>query len=65
MNIPFKPMTEIEAKRAAMWAKHFKTGMPLDEVFQLNERIMALYPMTNQERDEEARGWEGVPVFEL
>jgi len=59
------PQTEINRKREALWSQHFRPGIPLEEVFRLNAMIISLYPKTPEERDEEAKGWEGVPAFEL
>jgi hypothetical protein len=63
MTIP--PQTEIERKRTTWWAEHFKPGMPLDEVLELNEKLLSLCPMTQEEREQRARELEGVPEFVL
>ena len=56
---------EFEKKRADWWAEHYKPGMPLNEVFHLNEELVTLFPMTMEERERKAKGWEGVPEFVL
>ena len=63
MNIP--PRTEIQKKRAAWWAEHFKPGMTRENVFQLIEELAKIHPETDEERDAELKGWEGVPEFVL
>lgn len=63
MNIP--PQTEIQKKRAAWWAEHYKPGMTLDEALGLNEQLVALFPMTREERERRAREMENVPEFVL
>lgn len=57
--------TEIEKTRAAWWAEHYRPGMTLDEVFGLNEQLVALFPMTQEERERRAREMENVPEFVL
>jgi hypothetical protein len=54
MNLEFQP-NELEKKRQAMWAERYKPGMSLTQVFELN----------NEERQQKARDWEGVPEFIL
>jgi len=61
MTIP--PQTEIEKKRAAWWAEHVKPGMPLGEVFRLNEELITLFPMTEEECEQRAKEMEGMPEF--
>ena len=63
MNIP--PQTEIEKKRAAWWAEHVKPGMPLDEVWRLNEELITLYPQTEEEREQKWREMKDMPEFVL
>ena len=57
--------TEIEKKRDAWWAEHYKPGMSLDEVFKLNEELLGIYPQTKEEIEQDVKGWEGVPEFVL
>jgi hypothetical protein len=57
--------TEIEKKRGAWWAEHYRPGMTLDEVFSLNEQLVGLFPMTREERERRAREMENVPEFVL
>jgi hypothetical protein len=59
------PQTEIEKKRAAWWAEHFKTGMPVSDVFDLNEQLITLFPMTDDERKQRAKDMENMPEFVL
>ena len=59
------PQTDIQKKRAALWAEHYKRGMSLDEVFALNEKIRRAYPTTDEERQEKAKHWESLPEFIL
>ena len=59
------PQTEIEKKRAAWWAEHYKPGMSLSEVFRLNEEVIGRFPKPLEEREQKAKDWEGVPQFIL
>jgi hypothetical protein len=59
------PQTEIKKKRAAWWEKHFKPGMTITEVFELNARIMSLFPKTDEERRQKAEDLENMPEFVL
>lgn len=61
MTIP--PQTEIEKKRAAWWAEHYKPGMSRDEVFRLNEELITLYPQTEEEREQKWREMKDMPEF--
>jgi hypothetical protein len=59
------PETDVEKKRATWWAEHVKPGMPLSEVFRLNEELITLFPMTPEEREQRAKEMEGMPEFVL
>jgi len=63
MDIP--PQTEIETKRAAWWAEHYKSGMSLDDVLRLNEQLIMLYPQTKEEREQKTRNLEAMGEFVL
>ncbi len=63
MNVA--PQTEIQQKRTAWWAQHYKTGMPLNEVLRLSEKLVGLFPMTDEERRHRAKEMAGVPEFVL
>ena len=63
MNIP--PQTEIEKKRAAWWAEHYKPGLSLDEVFDLNDQLINLHPPTKEEQEQKTRDLETMPEFVL
>jgi len=39
--------------------------MKLDAVFRLNEQLVALFPMTREERERRTRETESVPEFVL
>jgi len=57
--------TEIERRRAEWWAEHYQPGMPRDEVFRLIEKLIGLFPMTEEEREQRAKEMQGVPEFVL
>jgi hypothetical protein len=59
------PQTEIEKNRAAWWAEHYKPGLPVSEVFQLNEELISLFPMTDEEREQRKKEMEDIPEFVL
>jgi hypothetical protein len=59
------PQTEIEKKRAAWWAEHYKIGMSFSELCQLNEQLICLFPMTEEERKQRAEEMENLPAFVL
>jgi len=59
------PQTEIERKRAAWWAEHYRPGMSASEVLRLNAKLVTMFPMTTEERERKAKEWEGVPEFVL
>jgi len=59
------PQTEFERKRAACCAEHYLPGMSVSEVLRLNEELVALFPMTMEERERKAKEWVGVPEFVL
>jgi len=39
--------------------------MPRDEVFRLIEKLIGLFPMTEEEREQRAKEMQGVPEFVL
>jgi hypothetical protein len=55
--------TESERQRAAGWSDNHKRGMTAAEVFQLNERGLALFPTTLEERHRKSEGMEAMPEF--
>ncbi|MGD1087904.1 MAG: hypothetical protein ABR955_04160 [Verrucomicrobiota bacterium] len=59
------PQTVIEKKRAAWWAEHFRPGLPVSKVFQLNEQLISLFPMTGEEREQRKKEMEDMPEFVL
>jgi hypothetical protein len=59
------PQTEIEKKRTAWWSEHSEPGMSMSEVFDLNEQLISLFPMTDEERKQKAKDMENIPEFVL
>jgi hypothetical protein len=57
--------TEIEKKRAAWWAEHYEAGMSLSKTLELNERLVHLFPMTDEEREQRAMEMKSMPEFVL
>jgi len=57
--------TELERKRKARWAEHYKPGMSLTEVFRLNEQIITLFPMTREEHEQRWEEMKDAPEFVL
>jgi hypothetical protein len=59
------PQTEIEKKRVAWCAEHFKFGMSTVEVFQLIEQCALLFPRTPEERRRKTESLMVMPEFVL
>ena len=57
--------TEIENNRADWWAEHYQAGMSLSETLELNERLIHLFPMTDEEREQRAMELKNMPEFVL
>ena len=56
---------KLQEKRAAWWSEHSEPGMSMLEVFDLNEQLISLFPMTDEERKQKAKDMEHIPEFVL
>ena len=63
MNMP--PQTELQKKRAAWWAEHFKPGMTREDAFRLNEELLGEFPVTPGEREQKWMELKDMPEFVL
>jgi len=61
----FIPQAEIEKKRAAWLAEHFKSEMSIGEKFQLLDQCRMLFPQTPKERQRKAESLMAMPEFVL
>jgi hypothetical protein len=57
--------TEIERKRAAWLAEHFKSEMSIGERFQLLDQCRMLFPQTPEERRRKTESLMAMPDFVL
>lgn len=58
-------LTDIQKKRKAMWSEHYKPGMSFAEACDLNGKIMAQFPQTQEERKLKCESVKDVPEFTL
>lgn len=59
------PLTDIQKKRKEMWSWHYKPGMSLTEVCDLNSKIIAQFPPTQEERKLKWESLKDMPEFVL
>jgi hypothetical protein len=65
MKLEYVPPIEIGKQRHAWFKKHLKPEMTLDEVIQLNDKALCLFPSTVDERRLKTASLMAMPEFVL
>jgi hypothetical protein len=65
MKLEFLPPTEIEKQRSVWFKERAMPGMTLEEIIQLNDEALRMFPPTQEERQRKTESLMAMPEFVL